>query len=54
MLFPVDFSIRVNGNFHTVHTELIFANSVSECKQLANEISKTLSQENIHIFLRRR
>lgn len=51
MLFSVDFSIRVNGNFRTVHTELIFANSVSECKRVAKEISNTLQHENIHIFI---
>jgi hypothetical protein len=51
MLFSVDFSIRVNGNFQTVHTELIFANSVSECKQEAMKISNTLQQEDIHIFI---
>lgn len=52
MLFPVDFSIKINEDFYPVHTELIFANTVSECMKEAREIKKTLpQQDSIHIFI---
>ena len=54
MLYLVDFSIKINGNFNSVHNELIFANSVSECKKIADIICNELSancRNDIHIFI---
>lgn len=52
MLFDVDFSVKSNGDFQTVHKALIFANSVTECKDLADEIKNNLKEnKNIYIFI---
>lgn len=54
MIFPVDFAIKINDSFCTVHTALIFAQSVSECQDKAEKIRKNLPQfkkHNVHIFI---
>lgn len=48
MLFEVDFSIKVNDSFCTVHKQFIFAQSVSECQEQAEEILETLPQQKSH------
>jgi hypothetical protein len=54
MLYEVDFSVKVNGNFQTIHKEFIFADSVSECQDKAESIRDLLSQnkqQHVHIFI---
>ncbi|MFD2442901.1 hypothetical protein ACFSO7_02775 [Bacillus sp. CGMCC 1.16607] len=54
MLFEVDFSIKIDGDFYTVHTELIPALSVSECKIMAENIKQDLRRihvQEIYIFI---
>lgn len=54
MLYPVDFSIKLNGSFQTIHSELIYASSVSECQETAKSIRKELPQHQhyeVHIFI---
>lgn len=54
MVYPVDFSIKVNGSFCTVHTVLIYANSVSECWNKAEGVRDMLphnKSHQIHIFI---
>lgn len=51
MIYPVDFSIKVNDSFCTIHSELIFANSVSECQDVAENIRETLPQYKKHHVL---
>jgi hypothetical protein len=54
MLFEVDFSIKINGYFQTVHKEFIFAESVSECQDKAESIREELPQNkhnHLHIFI---
>lgn len=54
MLFEVDFSIKVNDSFCTVHTAFIHAQSVSECQFQAESIRDSLQQykqHQIHIFI---
>jgi hypothetical protein len=54
MLYEVDFAIKLNGSFSTVHTEYIFAHSVSECQDRAEEILQDLPQNknhHVHIFI---
>jgi hypothetical protein len=54
MVFEVDFSLKINGNFFEIHKALIFASSVSECQDKA-EIMRNELPENknhhIHIFI---
>jgi hypothetical protein len=51
-LFEVDFSVKINGYFQTVKKELIFANSVSECKKLAERfLDNFKNKQDIHIFI---
>ena len=54
MLFEVDFSIKIDGDFCTVHTELIPALSVSECRIVAERIKQDLKSnhgQEIYIFI---
>ncbi|UOE54940.1 hypothetical protein [Cytobacillus oceanisediminis] len=54
MLFSVDFTIECNGGFSTVHTALIHAMSVTECKSVAEDILEELPEltdQKIHIFI---
>lgn len=54
MLYKVDFSIKVNDSFCTVHKVFIFAESVSECQDKAEEIRDTIPQNennDIRIFI---
>jgi hypothetical protein len=54
MLYEVDFSIKINGRFKSLHKELIFANSVTECRDKAKLIRDELLQNDknqIHIFI---
>lgn len=54
MLYSVDFSIKINGDFHTIHTAFIHAESVSRCNDLAKNIKADLlgnKNQNIHIFI---
>jgi hypothetical protein len=54
MVYPVDFSIKINGSFCIIHTELIFATSVSECFDKAEAIRETIPQNKkhqVHIFI---
>jgi hypothetical protein len=54
MLYEVDFSLKINGMFKSVHKAFIFADSVSECQDKAESIRDELPQNNkqyIHIFI---
>jgi dynactin complex subunit len=54
MLFEVDYSIKINGNFQTIYKEFIFAASVSECQYKAEVIRDELhqnKQQHVHIFI---
>jgi hypothetical protein len=54
MLFEVDSSIKFNTIFQTIHTAYIFANSVSECQDKAEQIREELplnQNQQIHIFI---
>jgi hypothetical protein len=54
VLYEVDFAEKINECFYTIHNELIYAGSVSECKHQAKEIRDTLNQyqkREIHIFI---
>jgi hypothetical protein len=54
MIYPVDFSIKINHSFCTIHSELIFADSVSECQEKAENIRDHLPQhrkQHVHIFI---
>ncbi|MFE4522160.1 hypothetical protein ACFRCQ_08375 [Cytobacillus firmus] len=54
MLFSVDFSIRVNESFQTVHWAFIPAESVTECREVAQEIKANLPESQkhqVHIFI---
>lgn len=42
MLFEVEFTTKKNGYFETIHTALIHALTVSECRQIALEIADQL------------
>lgn len=48
MLYEVDFSIKVNDSFCTIHKEFIFAQSVSECQDQAEIILQELPQSKNH------
>ena len=54
LLFEVDFALKINGNFQTVHKEFIFAESVSECQFEAESIREELfirKNQHVHIFI---
>jgi hypothetical protein len=54
MLYEVDFAIKIHSCFHTVHTAFVFADSVSECQDKAEQIREDLSQHKtnqVHIFI---
>jgi hypothetical protein len=54
MVYPVDFSIKINGNFQTIHKAFIFADSVSECRDKAEDMCNDLPQNknhHVHIFI---
>jgi hypothetical protein len=54
MLFEVDFAVKINGNFQTVHKEFVFAESVSDCQDKAETIRNELLVNNnhhVHIFI---
>lgn len=55
MIFTVDFSIKVNGLFSTIHTALIQAISVSECMYKAecmkDEKLIEFRNQQVHIFI---
>lgn len=54
MVFSVDFAIQKEGDFHIVYTALIQAESVTECKDTAQEIKEYLpenSKQEVLIFI---
>jgi hypothetical protein len=54
MVYPVDFSIKINDSFCTVQTSFIFADTISECMGKAEEVKQTLPQakkQHVHIFI---
>jgi len=54
MLFEVDFALRINGNYQTIHTAFVAADSVSECMDKAEGIRDELPQsknQHVHIFI---
>ncbi|MEH7122082.1 hypothetical protein V7127_02435 [Bacillus sp. JJ1773] len=54
MLFSVDFSIQLNGDFHTIHSAFIHAENVTECKKMAEKIKGELPENkhyHVHIFI---
>lgn len=54
MFYAVDFSIKVNNCFHTVHTAFIEAQSVSECQHQAEKLREQITMNkdhHIHIFI---
>jgi hypothetical protein len=42
MLFEVEFVTKENGYFETIHTALIYALTVTECRTIALEIAQQL------------
>ncbi|MCM3663476.1 hypothetical protein M3204_03620 [Mesobacillus subterraneus] len=54
MLFEVDFAIKINNCFQTVHKAFIDAESVSDCMYQAEEEIEQLpvnKSNQIHIFI---
>jgi hypothetical protein len=51
MLFEVEFATKENGYFETIHTALVYALSVSECRQIASEIADQLGKGGIQFFI---
>jgi hypothetical protein len=54
MLFEVDFSVKINNCFQTIHKAFIDAESVSECQLQAEEVKEQLQANKnnpIHIFI---
>jgi hypothetical protein len=47
MLFKIDFYECKNGKYPTLETVLIFADSVSECKKVAQEMLLSFKQKNV-------
>ncbi|NEX77397.1 hypothetical protein G4Z05_00585 [Bacillus thermocopriae] len=48
MLFEVDFALRINDNFLTIHKAFVLADSVSECQKKAEGIRNELPQNKLH------
>jgi ribosomal protein S24E len=51
MLFEVEFATKENGHFKTIRTELVYALSVSECRQIASEIANQFGKGGIQFFI---
>jgi hypothetical protein len=51
MLFEVEFVTKENGHFQTIHTALIHALTVSECRRFASEIANQLGKGDIQFFI---
>jgi hypothetical protein len=54
MVYEVNFVIKINGNFQSVHRAIVFAESVSDCQEKSESIREELSQnkkQHIHIFI---
>ncbi|WP_199426941.1 hypothetical protein [Thermaerobacillus caldiproteolyticus] len=51
MLFEIEFATKENGHFQTIHTALVHALNVSECRQIASEIADQLGTVGIHFFI---
>ncbi|CEG25973.1 hypothetical protein [Bacillus sp. B-jedd] len=54
MVYEIDFSIKVNGNFRSIHNALVQAKSVTECQTIADEIRQEIhptDYQEIHIFI---
>ncbi len=54
MMYEVDFSIKLNGSFYSIHKEFIFAQSISECQDHAENILNGLPHNrnhHVHIFI---
>jgi hypothetical protein len=51
MLFEVEFATKENGYFETIHTALIHALTVSECRRIASEIADQLGKGGIQFFI---
>ena len=47
MLFQIDFYQSIQGKYITVHSAIVFADSVSECQTEADLIKKSLNDSNI-------
>jgi hypothetical protein len=51
VLFEVEFTIKENGSVQTIHTALVYAQSVSECRQIALEIADQIGKGGIQFFI---
>jgi hypothetical protein len=54
MVFEVNFAIKINGNFKSVHQAFVFAEGVSDCQEKSEGIREELPQNKkhqIHIFI---
>jgi hypothetical protein len=54
MVYSVDFTIKVQDSFCTIHTELICATSVSECMDMAEKVKEHIHQkrkQKVHYFI---
>jgi hypothetical protein len=51
MLFEIEFVTKEKDYFQTIHTALVHALSVSECRQIASEIACQLGTAGIEFFI---
>jgi hypothetical protein len=54
MVFEVNFALKFNGNFQTIHKAFVFAESVSDCQEKSESIRDELAlnkNHHIHIFI---
>lgn len=42
MIYEVDFTVKIKSNFKTIFTAIVFADTITECKEEASEIAKNV------------
>lgn len=46
MIYEVEFTVQEKSNFKTIYSALVFAHTVSQCKERASEIAQSLFKKN--------
>ncbi|MGQ4668608.1 hypothetical protein ACUIJN_22780 [Metabacillus halosaccharovorans] len=51
MIYEVDFAVKIKSNFKTIFTAIVFADTVTECKEEAHEIAKERNLLNVKFYI---
>ncbi|MCM3411254.1 hypothetical protein [Metabacillus litoralis] len=51
MIYEVEFTGKEKNNFETIYSTLVFAHTVSQCKERASEIAIEKNLSNLEMYI---